>query len=109
IFLKNELGEDFKERPENYRGEPKKDYLFNDRVENLYNYCQNKNLTINSNLEIGDMVFYGNGNNINHISLLIEKPDVVLDAGIESSVIKTDIKNVEKKFGENVYCCRILK
>ncbi|NQU99463.1 MAG: metal-dependent hydrolase [Parcubacteria group bacterium] len=107
IFLKNEMVEDFQEKPEGYIGEPENDYLFSDRAENLYNYCLHKDLFINDNLEIGDMVFYEN-DNINHVSLLIEKPNLVLDAGVESKAIKTEIENVEKKYGDTIYYCRVL-
>jgi hypothetical protein len=108
IFLKNEMVEDFQRKPENYLGEPEKDYLFSDRVENLYNYCQNKGLSVNSDLEIGDIIFYENNDEIKHVSLLIEKPSLVLDAGVESKVIETEIKNVEKKYGNTIYYCRVL-
>ncbi len=109
IFLKNEIGEDFKKEPNNYIGTPNKDYLFSDRTENLYNYCKNKDLIFNDDLQIGDIVFYENNSNISHVSLFIDKPNLVLDAGIESRVVKTEIENVENKYGSSTYYCRILK
>lgn len=108
MFLKSEIKNDFVENPTNYLGEPEKDYLFNDNVENLYTYCENKDFLHEDELKIGDMVFYEQDSKINHVSLLIEKPDIVLDAGIESKVIKTNIKNVSRQFGDINYYCRIL-
>jgi len=108
IFLKNEMAEDFQERPENYIGEPGKDYLFSDRVENLYNYCLNKELIIFSDLAVGDIVFYERSSQINHVSLLIEGFDLVLDAGSESRIVKTKIENVKNNKGSLVRYCRVL-
>ncbi|MFW9881711.1 MAG: DUF1287 domain-containing protein [Candidatus Thorarchaeota archaeon] len=111
IFLGKEMGEDFKEDSSDYFGTPEKDYLFHSRVENLYTYCKHKDLFIDTQNELkkGDIIFYKKGSKLNHTSLLVEDPDLVLDAGVESQVIEIGRENVGKEFGNINYYCRILK
>lgn len=58
---------------------------------------------------VGDIVFYENNGSINHTSLLVEEPDIVLDAGMELKVVEVDIDDVRDRFGSTIYYCRILR
>lgn len=111
IFLGKEMEEDFRENRTGYSKLPSKDYLFQDKPENLYTYCKHNNLILESSeiSMVGDIVFYENNGSINHTSLLVEEPDIVLDAGMELKVVEVDIDDVRDRFGSTIYYCRILR
>lgn len=108
IFLGREIKEDYKEESSDYIGDPSK-VSFQNNPYNLYIYCMHKDLLVDAqDLSVGDIILFEN-ETINHASLLVEEPNIIMDGGTDSKIVRTNIEKIKNKVGNNLYYCQILK
>lgn len=110
IFLGKEMKVNFQENKNGYMGSFD-NYEFSDSIQNLYAFCKNKEFLLGEaeKPKKGDTIFYQKDGKISHISLFIEEPDLVIDAGLGPKVMKIKISKVEDKFGKVINIGRVLK
>lgn len=113
IFWRKELIKDFELHPKGYQGTPK-DALFERKAQNIYTFLKNNDMLINVDtyLQIGDIVFYGN--DLNHVALVFEvyekdKNFKVLDADPKRGTKIESNEEIIKQVGNIKAIGRLLK
>jgi hypothetical protein len=111
IYLGAEMKRDYENNSEGYVSNPDDD-LFQVNPQNLYVYCDKNNFLreADSFSRDGDIVFYGEGNEVAHVSLVQASCGgvSVIDAGTSNKVDLLSFDEVAKKYGNVIGFCRII-
>lgn len=114
IYLRQEMGRDFAENPDDYYRTPS-DNTFTNNALNIYTYYQHQSLLVSDQetVQSGDVAFFSrHSNDVDHLALVIEVQGseiILMEAGFnEREVTRVNNNRMSTQLGKTIAYGRIL-